>query len=336
MNLIIPMAGRGSRLRPHTLTVPKPLVALAGKPIVQQIAEDLVAMQTRKIEHIGFIIHPSFGSDTEALLLGVAEKLGAEGHIFYQESPEGTAHAIYQAQTLLNGPVLIAFADTLFRADQPLDTEADGAVIVQEVEDPSAFGVVKLDNEGFITDFVEKPDTFVSNKAIIGIYYFKAGETLRTEIKHLLDNDIREKGEYQLTNALEALKQKGQKFVINSVREWLDCGNYQACVYSNQRILDFKQEAATTGRHLTQTDSLIVQPCHIGDNVTIEGSIVGPHVSIGSGTTIRHSVVRNSVVQADSLIENQVVADSMIGHRVVYRAAANRVSLGDFTSLSEL
>ena len=233
MKIIIPMAGWGSRLRPHTLTIPKPMVPIAGKPIVQRLVEGLVQAVDEKIEEINFVIREEFGQATEEKLKEVARDLNTKAIISYQDSPEGTAHAIYCAKESLNGPVIVAFADTLFRTDFKIDSEKDGVIWVNKVEDPKAFGVVKVNDDDIITDFVEKPQEFVSDLAIIGIYYFKDGEALKEEIEYLLDNKLREKGEYQLTDALENLKRKGAKFVPGEVIEWLDCGNKAACIYTN-------------------------------------------------------------------------------------------------------
>jgi glucose-1-phosphate thymidylyltransferase len=201
MKIIVPMAGRGSRLRPHTLTVPKPLVPVAGKPIVQRLVEDITKVCGEPVDEIAFIIG-DFGDQVEKDLITVAEGLGAKGSIYHQEEALGTAHAILCAKDSLKGNVVVAFADTLFRADFTLDSSADGIIWVNQIDDPSAFGVVKLNQENVITDFVEKPVEFVSDLAIIGIYYFKDGAYLKDELQYLIDNDIKEKGEYQLTNAL--------------------------------------------------------------------------------------------------------------------------------------
>ena len=158
MKIIVPMAGRGSRLRPHTLTVPKPLLPVAGKPIVQRLVEDIAAVSTEAIEEIAFIIG-DFGSEVEEELIQVAENLGAKGVIYHQEEALGTAHAVLCAKESLEGKVVVAFADTLFKADFKLDTEADGILWVKQIEDPSAFGVVKLNEQGTIVDYIEKPQT---------------------------------------------------------------------------------------------------------------------------------------------------------------------------------
>ncbi|MCK5105006.1 MAG: nucleotidyltransferase family protein, partial [Cyclobacteriaceae bacterium] len=230
MNIIIPMAGMGKRLRPHTLTTPKPLIPIVGKPIVYWLVHDIAEVCDDIIENIGFVIGRSFGESVEKELLSIASKLGAKGHLFYQDEPLGTAHAIYCAADILEGKTIVAFADTLFKANFKLDSEQDGIIWVHQVEDPSAFGVVKLDSNGGIEDFVEKPTDFISDLAIIGIYYFKSGDLLKHEIKVLIDNKIKDDGEYQLTRALETLKEKGTKFVPGQVDDWLDCGNKQATV----------------------------------------------------------------------------------------------------------
>jgi len=177
MKLIIPMAGRGTRLRPHSITVPKPLVAVAGKPIVARLVEDLAKACPEPIDEIAFIIG-DFGEQVEEDLKALAQSLGAKGSIYQQTEKLGTAHAILCAKESLQGPVIVAFADTLFQSNFKLNMEEDGLIWVKKVADPSADGVVKLDQSGYVTDFVEKPSTFVSDLAIVGIYYFQSAENL--------------------------------------------------------------------------------------------------------------------------------------------------------------
>jgi len=332
MNIIIPMAGRGSRLRPHTLTIPKPLIPVAGKPMVQRLVEDIIKMCSEPVQHIGFIIG-DFGEEVEIHLKSVAKELGAEGHIFYQDKPLGTAHAIMCAKPLLDDKVVIAFADTLFKANFSIDTSKDGVIYVQKVEDPSAFGVVKLDNDGYITDFVEKPATFVSDLAIIGIYFIKNGTDIKNEMQYLLDNEITEKGEYQLTNALENLRQKGYKFSTGEVEEWLDCGNKNATVYTNQRVLEIKKEEFSEGENFQNENSVLIQPCFIGKNVVLKNSVIGPHVSLGDNTVVKDSVLKNTIVQNDTTICCQVLANSMIGNNVKLSGQAKELSLGDYSTM---
>jgi glucose-1-phosphate thymidylyltransferase len=228
----------------------------------------------------------------------------------------------------------VAFADTLFRADFKLDEKADGSIWVKQVEEPSAYGVVKL-NEGVITDFVEKPVEFVSDLAIIGIYYFKQGEILRDEIQHLLDNDIKEKGEFQLTNALENMKQKGLRFVPGKVNEWMDCGNKEITVQTNTKILRFSREAGESliSKTVSLNGSEIIEPCYIGENVILNNSTVGPGVSIGDNSKVENSTIRNSLIQTHTTIENADLDGAMIGNHAFYDGNFKSVSIGDYSEL---
>ena len=335
MNLIIPMAGRGSRLRPHTLTVPKPMVPVAGKPIVQRLAEDLSNSQDEAFENIAFVLG-DFGEEVEKKLLQVAKDLGARGHIFYQNEPLGTAHAIDCARDYLDGPVIIAFGDTLFEANMDIEPKTQGIIWAKRVEDPSAYGVLELDDEGFITGFAEKPEEFVSDLAITGIYYLKEGEKLRDEIQYLLDNDIKEKGEFQLTNALENMKEKGTKFKAGIINEWLDLGNKINFVYSNQRVLELKKDIESLVSSSAKIEnSIVIPPCFIGDNARIVNSVIGPHVSIGLRSTVDNSVLQNTVIQNDSHINRALLKETMIGNKVSYTGKMKNVSIGDFSEVTD-
>jgi glucose-1-phosphate thymidylyltransferase len=332
MNIIIPMAGMGKRLRPHTLTVPKPLIPVGGKPIVQRLVEDITKVCGEKINEIAFIISPLFGKEVEKNLIDIAASQGAKGVIYYQEVALGTAHAVMCAAPALTGKTVVAFADTLFKADFVMDTNNDGAIWVQRIDDPRQFGVVKVNAAGFITDFVEKPQEFVSDLAIIGIYYFKDGEYLKKEIQYLLDNDIKDKGEFQLTNALENMKNKGTKFIPGKVSEWLDCGNKEATVHTNQRVLEYdKGKPNLRATSAKVENSVIIEPCFIGENVMLKNSVVGPHVSLGANTKVNDTIIKNSIVQQNSKINNANLENSMIGNYVEVNGIAADLNLGDHT-----
>lgn len=334
MQIIIPMAGKGKRMRPHTLTTAKPLIAVGGKPIVQRLVEDITKVCGQKVTEIAYIIAPDFGSEVEQNLIKVAESQGAKGSIYYQEKALGTAHAIMCAKDAIKGKTVVAFADTLFKADFIMDTEQEGVIWVQKIENPSAFGVVKLDDNNVITDFIEKPETFVSDLAIIGIYYFKDGDYLKSELQYLLDNNITEKGEFQLTNALENMKAKGTKFTPGQVTEWLDCGNKDATVYTNQRILEFdKDKPNTKGANIKTENSTIIEPCFIGNNVILENSIIGPHVSIGANSKIVNSIIKNSIIQNDTKINTANIANSMLGNGAEVNGKALNLSISDYTQI---
>jgi len=335
MNIIIPMAGMGKRLRPHTLTTPKPLIPIVGKPIVYWLVHDIAEVCGEQIEHIGFVIGRSFGESVEKELLLIAEKLGAKGHLFYQDEPLGTAHAIYCAADILHGKTVVAFADTLFKANFKLDAEQDGIIWVHQVEDPSAFGVVKLNSHGEIEDFIEKPLKFVSDLAIIGIYYFKNGDNLKNEIQVLIDHKIKDDGEYQLTRVLKTLKEKGTKFVPGQVDDWLDCGNKQATVETHRSYFDFIKEQKLISDSSRTINSVLIEPVYLGENVEIENTVIGPYVSVGDNSKISESRIQNSIIQKDSLIKNANLANSMLGNFVTFEGKATDLSVGDYNTISQ-
>lgn len=334
MKIIVPMAGRGSRLRPHTLTIPKPLLPIAGKPIVQRLVEDIVKVCTEPVDEIAFIIG-DFGIETEKELLAIAKNLGAKGTIYYQDKPLGTAHAILCAANSLDGNIIVAFADTLFKAEFELDLAKEGIIWVQKVENPSAFGVVKFANDGSISDFVEKPTEFVSDLAIIGIYYFKDGPYLKDELQYLIDNNITiAGGEFGLTTALENMAKKGSKFYPGEISEWLDCGNKDVTVQSNQRYLEFiKGQPELKEESISIVNSTIIEPVFIGKGAVIENSVVGPHVSIGKGTKIFSSIIKNTIIQENSNIKNLIAENSLIGNHVLLHRKSEDLSVGDYNHI---
>lgn len=335
MKIIVPMAGRGSRLRPHTLTVPKPLVPVGGKPIVHRLVEDIAEVCSEPIEEIGFVIG-DFGPEIEQELIEVARKLGAKGRIFYQDKPLGTAHAVLCAEKLLDGPVVVAFADTLFRANFKIDPEADGILWVKQIEDPSAFGVIKMNEQDEIIDFVEKPKNFVSDLAMIGIYYFKDGGALRKELHYLIENGLIKDGEYQLPDALRRLTEKGKRFKPGEVEEWLDCGNKEVTVLTNQRVLEYDHEKKLplVDPSAKMINSVIIPPCYLGEDVVLENSVVGPHVSLGKGSVVTNSIIKNSILQHHAIIVDANLQNSMLGSHAKYKGLARDLSLSDYSIIS--
>ena len=332
MKIIVPMAGMGKRMRPHTLTIPKPLIPIAGKPIVQRLVEEISNVSKAPIDEIAYIIG-DFGEEVENELKNIAHSLDAKCSIYYQDEALGTAHAIYCAKDSLEGEVVIAFADTLFKADFEIDTNTEASIWVQQVDDPSAFGVVKVNNENLITDFIEKPNTFVSDLAIIGIYYFKDGLNLKQELKYLIDNKILVNGEYQLTDVLENMKNNGVKFTPSKIKEWMDCGNKNATVHTNQRILEYHSKDKLICDSAKIDNSIIIEPCYIGDGAIVKNSIVGPHVSIGANTVVDKVIISNSIVQRNASIRSITLTNSMIGNSARVADVTVEISVGDFTEI---
>ena len=331
------MAGRGSRLRPHTLTVPKPLIPIANKPIVHRLVQDIAAVIGEEIEEIAFIIGPDFGEQVAADLKDIAASMGAKGSIYIQDRPLGTGHAIMCAQDSLSGPAVIAYADTLFRADFKLDPEADGMIWVKQVENPSAYGVVSLDDTGAITGLVEKPTDFVSDLAVIGIYYFKDVSRLKTELQKVLDQRLMHGGEYQINDGIKGMQASGARFTPGQVDHWMDCGNKKVTVDTNTRILDFllqdgDPEVANANNYTSETVT-IIEPCVIGDGTQLENCTVGPGVSIGANCTIKNATIKNSLIQNHTTLNDVLLENSMIGNHVHYNGSFTSVSLGDYTTL---
>jgi len=329
------MAGRGSRLRPHTLTVPKPLIPIAGKPIVHRLVEDIAKVLDTAIEEIAFIIGVDFGTQVEEDLMTIAKQLGAKGTIYYQDKPLGTGHAIMCAKASLSGPCVIAYADTLFRADFKLDADADSVIWVKQVADPSAFGVVQLNAANEITGLVEKPATFVSDLAVIGIYYFKEGAILKNELQSVLDNNVIHGGEYQINDGIKQMQAKGYRFVPGKIDEWMDCGNKEVTVETNTRMLGFLQQDETpmVSDSVLQENSKIIPPCYIGDNVVLKNATIGPNVSLGEGCVVEDTTLTNSLVQTQTTIKNATLANAMIGNHASFDGKFDSISIGDYSVL---
>ncbi|MBO0330963.1 sugar phosphate nucleotidyltransferase [[Muricauda] lutisoli] len=337
MKIIVPMAGRGSRLRPHTLTVPKPLIPVAGKPIVHRLVSDIAKVLGEPIDEVAFILgDPAFfGDDVVESLMELADELGAKGSIYRQDEPLGTGHAIMSAKQSLSGPAVIAYADTLIRADFDLDKSADSVIWVKQVERPEAYGVVQLNGDSEIVELVEKPQEYVSDLAVIGIYYFKDVGVLKNELQHVLDNDIKHGGEYQINDGIKRMMQKGMKFVPGKVDEWMDCGNKNVTVETNQRMLSFldKEGEQMIAESVKQENANIVEPCFIGENVVLKNTTVGPYVSVGANTVLENSTVKNSLIQSNSKISNANLDNAMIGNHVVYNGNFETISIGDYSVL---
>lgn len=331
------MAGRGSRLRPHTLTIPKPLIPVAGKPIVHQLVTDIANLLNEPIEEIAFILgDPAFfGDDVVTSLKELASNLGAKASMYRQLDPKGTGHAIMCAEPSLTGPAVIAYADTLIRATFELDKEVDSVIWTKKVNNPEAYGVVNLNEKEEIIELVEKPKTFVSDQAVIGIYYFKDVGELKKELQYVLDNEIIHGGEYQINDGIKRMMAAGKVFKTGTVEEWMDCGNKAVTVETNGKMLQFLMD---DGKQLlsdtyTSENSKVISPCYIGDDVVLKNSTIGPFVSVGNGTTLENCTVKNSIIQTQSVIKNTTLDNAMIGNHVMYDGNFTQISIGDYSEL---
>ena len=338
MKIIVPMAGRGSRLRPHSLTVPKPLIPVAGQPIVHRLVKDIAKVLKQPIEEIAFVLgDPAwFGDDVVESLKALAENLGAKASIYRQDKPLGTGHAIMCAEPSLSGPAVIAYADTLIRAEFDLDPAADSVIWTKQVENPEAYGVVKLNDNQEIVELVEKPESFISDQAVIGIYYFKDVAVLKGKLQEILDENIMNGGEYQINDGIKRMMADGKVFKTGTVDEWMDCGNKAITIETNQRMLGFlkaddEEQLVATSAKLENSN--IIEPCFIGENVVLKDATVGPFVSIGNNTVIENSTIKNSLIQTNSTIKNANLDNAMIGNYVKYDGDFTSISIGDYSVL---
>ena len=334
MRIVIPMAGMGKRMRPHTLTTPKPLIPIAGKPIVERIVNILIESIDANIDEIAFVIG-DFTDDVKQQIKDLGQKLGINTTIYHQNNPLGTAHAVLCAEPSLKDEVIIAFADTLFFTKINLkNIDADGIIWTYEVANPAEYGVVKLDDNGYISAFYEKPTTFVSNQAIIGLYYFRNAEIIKKSLLKLLENDKKVNGEYQLTDALQYMIENDYKITIQNVDEWLDCGNNNATLLAHKRILERYPSESVVADNVKCKDGIIIPPCYIEGDVLIENSIVGPYVSIGNNSVISHSIITNSILQEHVKLSNVNIDNSMIGKYADYNDSYDELNIGDYSEIS--
>ena len=330
------MAGRGSRLRPHSLTVPKPLIPVAGQPIVHRLVKDIAKVLKQPIEEIAFVLgDPAFfGDEVVESLKQLANDLGAKAAIYRQDQPLGTGHAIMSAEPSLSGPAVIAYADTLIRAEFDLDPNADSVIWTKRVNNPEAYGVVKLNDKEEIVELVEKPETFVSDQAVIGIYYFKDVSVLKSKLQEVLDENLMHGGEYQINDGIKRMMADGNIFKTGTVDEWMDCGNKNITLETNAKMLGFLKEDGEeilVDQSAILDNSKIIEPCYIGANVKLKNTTIGPYVSVGEGTVIEDSVVKNSLIQTQTTIKNANLDEAMIGNHVKYNGNFKKISIGDYT-----
>lgn len=332
------MAGRGSRLRPHSLTVPKPLIPVAGQPIVHRLVKDIAKVLKQPIEEIAFVLgDPAFfGEDVVNSLTELAQNLGAKASIYRQDQPLGTGHAIMSARPSLSGPAVIAYADTLIRAEFELDPTADSVIWTKRVNNPEAYGVVKLDENDNIVELVEKPESFVSDQAVIGIYYFKDVSVLKEKLQEVLDENIMNGGEYQINDGIKRMMTDGKVFKTGTVDEWMDCGNKSVTLDTNAKMLGFlasDNEEQLVDDSVVLDNSEVIEPCYIGRGTVLKNATIGPYVSIGKDCVIENTTVKNSLIQNQTSIKNANLEEAMIGNHVKYNGDFTKISIGDYSVL---
>lgn len=331
MKLIVPMAGRGTRVRPHSHVTPKPLLTVKGRPIVGRIVDLFHRVLENPPDEGIFVLGPDFGQDIKDQLTEVCEKQGMDAHFTVQEEALGTAHAVGSAGHHLEGDGIVVFADTLFDMEPGVELEgSDVVAFTKEVDDPRRFGIAVRDGEE-VTRLVEKPEDPVSNEALIGIYYVRDLDALQDEIEYLIDNDMRGKGdEYQLTDAFDRMLQDGKKFTTAGATAWMDCGTIPALLETTGQVLERESGDLLHG---TIEDSVIRDPVYLGPGAEIRGSVVGPHVSVEAGATIEGSVVEESIVFQEAEVTEAVLSESVIGRSATVEGKSGTLNIGDHSNV---
>jgi len=332
MKLIVPMAGRGTRVRPHSHVTPKPLLKVRGRSIVERIVDTFSRVLPAPPDDGIFVLGPDFGSDIRDQLTALCDERGITPHFPVQEEALGTAHAVGCAEGHLHGEGVVVFADTLFDLNREVTLgDADVVAFVREVDDPRRFGIAVRDGEQ-VTELVEKPDDPVSNEALVGIYYIRELAKIEEGIDHLVENDLKGAGgEYQLTDALDYRLQEGDVFTTANVDAWMDCGTIPALLETTGRVLERESDGLHQG---TVEDSVIHEPVYIGPDATVENAVVGPHVSIEEGATVSNSVVRDSIVFAEGTVENAVLEDSVVGRHAAVDQQVQSLNVGDHSQIN--
>jgi glucose-1-phosphate thymidylyltransferase len=323
MNVIIPLAGFGTRLRPQTYSKPKPLVNVAGKPVLGHILDKVIGES--QVDKVVFVVG-YLGEQIEHYVRSAYPAL--RGEYVEQKELNGQAPAILLARDRVSGPTFIVFVDTLADADLSTlaDETCDGVIYVKEVEDPRRFGVVQIGADGYITRFVEKPSTTENRLAVIGMYYVRDVARLMSACEELMRRGIKTKNEYFLADAFNIMIEGGAKLRVQEVSVWLDCGTAQTVLETNRYLLEHGHDNSGDWRN---NHCVVVPPVNIHPTAKIVNSVIGPYATIGEGCYIESSVVRESIVEAGAEVVDHVLAKSLIGRDAVLHGRPRRLNVGD-------
>lgn len=326
MKVVIPLAGFGTRLRPHTYTKPKPLINVAGKPVLGHLLDKIAGLP---IDEYIFIV----GHLGEQVADYVQREYKLNARFVEQTEMLGQSHAIWLArESIGHEPTFVIFVDTLFETDLSVlgTTESDAVIFVKEVEDPRSFGVVTLNESGYITRFVEKPKEMDNRLAVIGLYYFRDGRALIDAIQETMDRRMMTKGEYYLADAMDVMVRRGMKFTTAPVSVWLDCGKPDTVLETNRYLLDHGHDNAAG---LTANESIIIPPVNIHPTARITRSVIGPHVTVAAGCEVSGSIIHDSILDEGATISNALLAQSIIGRKARVEEQARSVNVGDSSAI---
>ena len=330
LKVVIPMAGLGTRLRPHTWSKPKQLVSVAGKAVLGHVLDMLATVpDPQNIELVNIVGY--LGEQIEAYIKEFHPQLRT--HTVVQENPKGQSHALYLAREFLRGPMLMIFADTLVETDLSfLDTEpADAVAWVKEVPDPRRFGVADVGPDGWVRRLIEKPQEMDINLAVVGFYYFSRAEDVIAAIEEQIRRDIQIKGEYFLADAVNIMLERGLKMRTERVEVWLDAGTPEALLETNHYLLRHGQE--NTYLDEQANNSVVIPPVFIHPTAQVHESVIGPYASINAGCLVHNSIIRNSILEDEAEVSGAILEDSLIGRKAVIQRRPGVINAGDSTEL---
>ncbi len=324
MKIVIPMAGFGTRLRPHTWSKPKPLVSVAGKPVLGHVLDMFAGLP--EIDEIVFIVG-YLGEQVEAFMAEHYPELPRQ--FVVQEEMLGQSHALWLAREHLQGPICMVFVDTVIEVDlSGLPKEkADAVAWVKQVDDPRRFGVVQVDNKGSVQRLIEKPEDMSNNLAVVGFYYFKQAEGLVQAIEEQMKSGEQLGGEFYLVDAINIMIEQGLNMRIEQVDVWKDCGKPEALLETNRYLLDSGRDNSVEA---SQRDgAIIIPPVFIHPTAAISESVIGPHASIGPRCVIQRSIVRDSIIEAGALVQDSLLVESILGKEAHVVSQPRRLNVGD-------
>lgn len=327
LKIAVPMAGLGTRMRPHTWSKPKPLVTMAGRTVLDYVLEQFDSVpKALDVEYI-FIVGPQGDQIREFMEERHPDK---KVHYVVQAEMRGQSDALYQARAHLTGPMIMAFSDTLVETDFSFlaDETADAVAWVKPVPDPRRFGVAEVNDQGYVTRLIEKPQDMSNNLVVVGFYYFESAERLIAAIEDQMQRQITLKNEFFLADAVNLMLEDGARMTVKQVEVWLDAGTPESVLETNRYLLDH-------GRGNSQQPCgempgvTIIQPVFIHETARIETAVVGPHVSIGPNCELKNVIIRDSIVGEGTRIEETMLEGSLIGRNVTLRGQPQRLNLGD-------
>jgi len=328
MKIVIPMAGLGTRLRPHTWSKPKQLISVAGKAVLDHVLSTLSTLsRPEDVELVNIVGY--LGEQIEAHIRENYPHL--KSHYIVQEDPRGQSHAIYLARQYLGGPMLMVFADTLIETDLSFlsNEQAEAVAWVKPVPDPRRFGVAVLGENNWVDRLIEKPEEMDNNLAVVGFYYFKRSEDLISAIEEQMRRDLQLKGEFFLADAINIMLERGMKMRIEKVETWLDAGTSEAILETNRYLL--KNGHSNSDEALQRQDVVVIPPVYIHPTAEVTQSVIGPNVSLGAGCRVERSILRDSILEDEAHVMDVILENSLIGRRAHIQRRAGVINAGDQT-----